>query len=55
MSIWTIILACIAIAGIWWAYPKLPFPANIILVIIVAFVSLMILLKLAGISTGLRF
>lgn len=55
MSIWTIILACLAVAGIWWGYPKLPWPANMILVIVVVFVCLMILLNLAGIQTGLHF
>ena len=55
MNIWTIILICVAIGGIWWAYPKLPWPANLILVIVVAFASIIVLLQLAGIETGLHF
>lgn len=55
MSIWKIIIACLAVGGIYWGYPKLPYPANIILVIIVVFVCLIILLDIAGIQTGLHF
>ena len=55
MSIWTIVIAILAICGVVWAYPRLPAPGGIILVVIVAIVCLLILLNLSGVSTGLTF
>ncbi len=54
MSIWTIVVAIIACYGIWWGYPKLPPPFNLILVVIVVVVCLAILLNLGGVNTGLH-
>lgn len=45
----TLILVCLVIVGIAWAYPRLPAPGNLILVIIVAIICVAFLLKLAGI------
>jgi len=54
MSILTIIITCVAIAGIIWVYPKLPYPANLILVTIVAIACVIVLLNLAGVNTGIH-
>lgn len=54
MSIMTIIIAVLAVCGIVWAYPRLPAPGGIILVVIVAIACVIILLNLGGISTGLH-
>lgn len=54
MSILTIILVVLAVIGIGWCYPRLPSPANFILVIIVAVACVIILLQLGGVNTGLR-
>lgn len=54
MSIMTIIIAVIAICGLVWAYPRLPAPGGLILVIIVAIACLIILLQLGGVNTGLH-
>lgn len=44
-----IIVAVLAISGIVWAYPKLPAPWNLVLVVLVAVVSVVVLLGLAGV------
>lgn len=54
MSIVTIIIACLAVAGIVWAYPRLPPPGGIILVVIVAIACVIVLLQLGGVNTGLH-
>ena len=54
MSIMTIIIAVLAICGIIWAYPRLPWPGGIILVIIVAIACVLVLLNIAGVNTGLH-
>lgn len=54
MSIITLIIIVLAICGIVWAYPRLPWPGGLILVIIVAVASVLVLLNAAGISTGLH-
>jgi len=54
MSITTIIIAVLAVCGIVWAYPKLPYPGGLILVIVVAIACVIILLQLGGVSTGLH-
>lgn len=53
MNLWTIILIVLAVCGIVWAYPRLPAPGGIILVIIVAIACVLVLLNLAGVSTGI--
>ncbi len=54
MSIGTIIVAVLAVCGIVWAYPRLPAPGGIILVVVVAIACVIILLQLGGINTGLH-
>lgn len=54
MSIMTIIIGVVAICGLVWAYPRLPAPGGLILVIIVAIACLIILLQLGGVNTGLH-
>ena len=54
MSIMTIIIAVLAIFGIVWAYPRLPAPGQLILVIIVAIACVVVLLNLGGVNTGLH-
>lgn len=54
MNISTIIIAVLAVCGIVWAYPRLPVPGGIILVVIVAIACVIILLNLGGVSTGLH-
>lgn len=54
MSIMTIIIAVLAVCGIVWAYPRLPAPGGIILVVIVAIACVIILLQLGGVNTGLH-
>ena len=54
MSILTIIIAILAICGIVWCYPRLPAPGGLILVVVVAIACVIVLLQLAGVSTGLR-
>lgn len=54
MNITTIIIAVLAVCGIVWAYPRLPAPGGIILVVIVAIACVIILLNLGGVSTGLH-
>lgn len=49
----TIIIVICAIVGLVWAYPRLPYPGNLILVVIVALICLFILLNVAGVETGL--
>lgn len=55
MSIWTIIVAAIAIGGLIWFFPKMPGIAQIVVAIIVVIVCLMVLLNLAGVPTGIHF
>lgn len=45
----TLILVCLVVVGIAWAYPRIPPPGNLILVIIVAIICVAFLLKIAGI------
>lgn len=54
MSITVIIIAILAVAGIIWAYPKLPYPWNLVLVAVVVIICVWALLNLAGIPVGLR-
>jgi len=54
MSIITIVIAVLAVFGIIWAYPRLPAPGQLILVIIVAIACVVVLLNLAGVNTGLH-
>lgn len=54
MSIVTLIIIVLAIVGIVWAYPRLPWPGNLILVIVVAVACVIVLLNAAGIQTGLH-
>ena len=49
MSLGLIIIVVLAICGVVWAYPRLPWPGNIILAVIVAVLSVMILLNVAGV------
>ena len=53
MNLTNLIIAILAVCGVAWAYPRLPSPANIILVVIVAVVCVLILLNMSG--TGLHF
>ena len=55
MSIVTLIIIALAIIGIVWAYPRLPWPGNLILVIVVAVACVIVLMKAAGIDTGIQF
>lgn len=55
MSIWTIVLACLAVGVIVYFYPRVPWPGNIIIAIIACGAALIFLLNLAGINTGLHF
>jgi hypothetical protein len=52
LNLMTIILLCLVIAGIVWVYPKLPWPANLIFVIVIAVICLVILLSLAGVNVA---
>ena len=54
MSIITIIIAILAVCGIVWAYPRLPAPGGLILVVIVAIACVIVLLNLGGVNTGLH-
>jgi hypothetical protein len=45
-----ILIACAAIYGIVWAYPKLPAPFNLALVIVVVIVCIIVLLSISGVA-----
>lgn len=54
MSLTTIVIAVLAVAGIIWAYPKTPPPWNYVVVAVVLVVCIWVLLNLAGIPIGLH-
>ena len=54
MSITTIVIAILAVAGIVWAYPKTPYPWNYVIVGVVVVICLWALLNLAGAPVSLR-
>ena len=50
MNLWTLIIVVLAVCGVVWAYPKLPAPGGIVLVIVVAIACVLVLLNLAGVG-----
>lgn len=54
MSIVGIIMVVLAVAGIIWAYPKLPFPWNYVVLAVVVVICLVVLLNAAGVPIALR-
>jgi hypothetical protein len=55
MSVWTIIVLCIAAAGLYFFFPKMPRLAQIVVAIIGCIVCLLVLANALGVSTGLHF
>jgi hypothetical protein len=55
MSVWTIIVLCLAAAGLWYFFPKMPQIAQIIVAIIGCLACLIIIANALGFDTGLRF
>ena len=55
MSIWLIIVLCIAAAGLYYFFPKMPSLAQIIVSIIACIVCLIIIANALGVNTGLHF
>lgn len=53
MDLITIIIAVVAICGIVWVYPRLPYPGQIVLVIVVAVACLLVLMRFAGVPLHL--
>jgi len=54
MDLTTLVVAILAVAGIIWGYPKLPYPWNLVIVAVVVIVCVWILLNLAGIPVRLH-
>jgi hypothetical protein len=54
MSLTAIVIAVLAVAGIIWAYPKLPYPWNYVVLAVVVVICLWALLNLAGMPITLR-
>jgi hypothetical protein len=55
MSVWTIIVICVAAAGLWYFFPKMPQIAQIIVAIIGAIACLIVIMSALGVDTGLHF
>jgi hypothetical protein len=55
MSVWTIVIICLAAVGLWYFFPKMPRIAQIIVAIIGAIACLIVILNALGIDTGLHF
>ena len=55
MSVWTIILLCLAAAGLYYFFPKMPQLAQIIVAIVGCIVCLLVIANAVGVQTGLHF
>ncbi|MDB6036031.1 MAG: hypothetical protein JWM16_6369 [Verrucomicrobiales bacterium] len=55
MSVWTIIILCLAAVGLYYFFPKMPQIAQIIVAVIGCVVCLLVIANAFGISTGLHF
>jgi hypothetical protein len=55
MSVWIIIVICLAAAGLYFFFPKMPQLAQIIVAIIGCVVCLLVIANALGVSTGLHF
>lgn len=53
MSLVTIILIILAVCGVIWAYPRLPYPGNLILVVVVAIACVLVLFNLSGVGLNI--
>lgn len=55
MSVWTLVILCLAGAGLWYFFPKMPRIAQIVVAIIGCIACLLVILNALGVSTGLHF
>ena len=55
MSVWTIILLCLAAVGLYYFFPKMPQLAQIIVAIVGCIVCLLVIANAVGVQTGLHF
>jgi hypothetical protein len=55
MSVWTIIILCLAAVGLYYFFPKMPQIAQIIVAVLGCVVCLIVILSSLGVDTGLHF
>lgn len=55
MSVWTIIIICLAALGLWYFFPKMPQIAQIIVAILGCIACFIIIMNALGVNTGLTF
>jgi hypothetical protein len=55
VSVWTIVILCLAGVGLYFFFPKMPTIAQIIVAIIGCIACLLVILNALGVSTGLHF
>ena len=55
MSVWDIIGLCLAAAGIYYFFPKMPRIAQIIIAILGCVVCFIVIANAFGVNTGLHF
>lgn len=55
MSVWTIVIICLAAVGLYFFFPKMPQIAQIIVAIIGCIACLIIIASAVGVDTGLHF
>lgn len=55
MSVWTIVIICLAAVGLYYFFPKMPQIAQIIVAIVGAIACLIIIMSALGVDTGLHF
>jgi hypothetical protein len=55
MSVWTIIILCLAAVGLYYFFPKMPQIAQIIVAVLGCVVCLIVIASALGVDTGLHF
>ena len=55
MSVWTIIVVCLAALGLWYFFPRMPQIAQIVVAILACVACLIIIASTLGFDTGLHF
>jgi hypothetical protein len=55
MSVWTIIILCLAAVGLYYFFPKMPQIAQIIVAILGCVVCFLVIASALGVDTGLHF